>query len=323
MRRNYDSSVESYKRFVIYHGYLTFPATITTITHWIADLVRTVKPETAKAYLNALRSHHLEHHFDTDIFHDQRIDLIIHDTKRCQPQKDKHLQLSLTYEILCKIIRECPPTSINNINIRVAICVGFAAFLRSGEFTWNTWNTNSPSHALSRRHITFNRNNSATLFLPSSKTDPFRKGVHIQLTATASILCPIRALKLLFQRHPTTLDQPLFARTMGPFSKSYFIAQIHELLLQAGIPTQGFSDHSIRKDAAVSASARGISKDDIKLMGRWKSDVVLTYINETTISEHNNKLLLLNKQLQTPLASSIIPGAKLLSHSASSHSLGR
>jgi hypothetical protein len=110
---------------------------------------------------------------------------------------------------------------------------------------------------------------------------------------------------------------------MGPFSKSYFIAQIHELLLQAGIPTHGFSGHSIRKGAAVSASARGIPKDDIKLMGRWKSDVVLTYINETTISEHNNKLLLLNKQLQTPLASSTIPGAEFLSHPASSNSLGR
>ena len=258
-----------------------------------------------------------------NIFHDQQIDLIIHDIKRCQSQKEKRLRLPLTYEILCKIIQECPSISTNNINIRAAICVGFAAFLRSGEFTWDTWNTNSLSHALSRRHITFNSNNSATLFLPSSKTDPFRKGVHIQLAATTSILCPVRALKLLFQRHPTTLDQPLFARTMGPFSKSYFIAQIHELLLQAGIPTHGFSGHSIRKNAAVSASARGISKDDIKLMGRWKSDVVLTYINETTISEYNNKLLLLNKQFQTPLASSIIPGADFLSHPASSHSLGR
>ena len=110
---------------------------------------------------------------------------------------------------------------------------------------------------------------------------------------------------------------------MGPFSKSYFIAQIHELLLQAGISTHGFSGHSIRKGVVVSASARGIPKDDIKLMDRWKSDVVLIYINETTISEHNNKLLFLNKQLQIPLASSIIPGADFLSHPASSHSLGR
>src|SRR5205814_9878683 len=141
------------------------------------------------------------------------------------------------------------------------------------------------------RHITFNHNGSATLYLPSSKTDPFRKGVHIQLATTLSTLCPVRALKLLFHRHPTPLDQPLFTRTMGPFSKSYFISKIRELLLQAGIPAQGFSGHSIRKGAAVSASARGISKDDIKLMGRWKSDAVLTYINETTISESNQKLL--------------------------------
>ena len=56
--------------------------------------------------------------------------------------------------------------------------------------------------------------------------------------------------KTSFPTTPRYLHQPLFARTMGPFSKSYFIAQIHELLLQAGIPTHGFSGHSIRKGAA-------------------------------------------------------------------------
>jgi hypothetical protein len=37
------------------------------------------------------------------------------------------------------------------INVKAALCVAFAAFLRSGEFIWDTWSSNShPSH-LSRR----------------------------------------------------------------------------------------------------------------------------------------------------------------------------
>ena len=40
----------------------------------------------------------------------------------------------------------------------------------------------------------------------------------------------------------------------------------------------GFSGHSIRKGAAVTAAENGISRDNIKLLGRWKSDAVDTYI---------------------------------------------
>jgi hypothetical protein len=38
--------------------------------------------------------------------------------------------------------------------------------------------------------------------------------------------------------------------------------------LTAGIPTAGFSGHSIRQGAVVTAAARGISREDIKLMSR-------------------------------------------------------
>ena len=181
-----------------------------------------------------------------------------------------------------------------------AVCVSFAAFLRSGEFTWEGWDpSSSPSHSLVRRHIRFNPNGSVTLHLPSSKTDPFRRGVDIPLAATATTLCPVRALKQLFNRHPAPPTSPLFARSMGPFSKSYFISKIHELLLRAGIPTAGFSGHSIHKGAAVSAADRGISKDDIKLMGRWKSDAVQVYIDEVGASQRKHKLIALNTHLQT------------------------
>ena len=47
----------------------------------MAELVHKVKLETAKSYLNALRSYHLEHHLDINIFQDPRLELIIHGAK--------------------------------------------------------------------------------------------------------------------------------------------------------------------------------------------------------------------------------------------------
>ena len=75
--------------------------------------------------------------------------------------------------------------------------------------------------------------------------------------------------------------------------------KMRELLLNAGISTIGYSGHSLRKGAAATADRNGISKDDIKLLGRWKSDAVDVYINELQKPDH--KLLTLNLQLFAPL----------------------
>jgi len=76
---------------------------------------------------------------------------------------------------------------------------------------------------------------------------------------------------------------------------------MHQLLLNAGIPTFGYSGHSLRKGAAVTADRNGVSKHDIKLLGRWKSDAVDVYINERQKPEHIQKILRLNALLLSPI----------------------
>jgi hypothetical protein len=75
---------------------------------------------------------------------------------------------------------------------------------------------------------------------------------------------------------------------------------MRELLLNAGIPTVGFSGHSIRKGAAVTTDRNGLSKLDIKLLGRWKSDAVDIYINERQKPDLIQRILHLNAQLLSP-----------------------
>jgi len=76
---------------------------------------------------------------------------------------------------------------------------------------------------------------------------------------------------------------------------------MHQLLLNAGIPTFGYSGHSLRKGAAVTADRNGVSKHDIKLLGRWKSDAVDIYINEPQKPERIQKILRLNALLLSPI----------------------
>jgi hypothetical protein len=50
---------------------------------------------------------------------------------------------------------------------------------------------------------------------------------------------------------------------------------MHNLLLNAGISPFGYSGHSLRKGAAVTADLNGISRSNIKLLGRWESNAVV------------------------------------------------
>ena len=97
----------------------------------------TAKPATAKHYLSALRSLHLESALPTTIFDDPRIDLVIRGGKRVYGEGVKRLRFPLTAPILLRMVNEIRPDE-EGINVKSALCVAFAGFLRSGEFTWES-----------------------------------------------------------------------------------------------------------------------------------------------------------------------------------------
>jgi hypothetical protein len=118
----------------------------------------------------------------------------------------------------------------------------------------------------------------ATVSRSASKSDYFRKGVKIPINnAPNSPTCPLTALHILFDRYPAAPESPLFKRTFDPFSREYLVRTIRRPLLDAGINPSGFSGHSLRRGAAVSVVTAGIPRDDIKTLGRWKSDSVDLY----------------------------------------------
>src|SRR5208282_3009244 len=106
----------------------------------------------------------------------------------------------------------------DEINLKAALCVAFAGFLRSGELTWD----NTTEICLQRRHISFEQDGSVSLTLSASKTDPFRRGVLIQLASSpTSPICPVAALKRLFTQFPRAPTDPLFSRLFGSFTRQY------------------------------------------------------------------------------------------------------
>jgi len=172
--------------------------------------------------------------------------------------------------------------SHDDLNIRAAFCIAFAAFLRPGELTWKKWGPNAHLTHLSRSSIEFTPNG-LLLHLPKSKTDQQRAGVSIPIAPSPDeATCPVTTLHRLFAKYPKGPHEPLFSRQVGPFDYDYLTSRIQATLLHAGFNPQGYSGHSFRRGAANSAVHAGIDKKDVMDMGRWKSNAVDAYFSHHT-----------------------------------------
>src|SRR5438046_6649284 len=117
--------------------------------------MRTAKPDTTESYISTIRSIHLEKGIPLSIFNDPRIDLVIRGGKRMYREGAKRIRLPLTASILLRILPQLRATE-QDINIKAALCVAFAAFLRCGEFTWDNWSNTHHLSFLARQHVKFN-----------------------------------------------------------------------------------------------------------------------------------------------------------------------
>lgn len=237
----------------------------------------------------SLKSHQIDYGYDNANFeNDIQIKRMLRGVKRVNGLKPKNERLPITRDIVVKLVNQCG-TSFNGITMRTAICVAFAGFLRTGEFTYSSWNSSSHDLLISRGGIQFNKG-SVTLTLPRSKSDPFGTTVPISMPETRDSICSREALKVLFVRFPAPLDAPLFCqnnplgyKSRMCFTRDWFLNSLRDLLIKAGINPVGYNGHSFRTGAAHSAAAAGMTDEEIKTLGRWKSDSYRLYMGHNDV----------------------------------------
>ena len=121
-----------------------------------------------------------------------------------------------------------------------------------------------------------------TVFIPQSKTDPFRQGHTVTIHATGMSTCPIQALNHYTKEVP--LPQrcgPLFnAGRFSPLSRQQ-LTTLRRLLQNTEHNQQHYASHSFRSGAATTAAAAGLPTWLIKTLGRWRSDAYQLYIHSS------------------------------------------
>ncbi|XP_065186109.1 uncharacterized protein LOC135816932 [Sycon ciliatum] len=180
--------------------------------------------------------------------------------------------------ILRHLIDACRKSSTLNghdkLLYQAAMLLVFFGFLRCAEFT----------NGVTRGCISFPGDGCLQLFLRSSKTGPFGKGVTIDIGPSVPPYFPVHAMvSYLFATRRQGTEQRLFILSNGQqLTRQSFTATVRSLVATAGVPSQShYSGRSFRIGAATTAAMAGVPDSLIRAAGRWKSDACLRYIRTT------------------------------------------
>ena len=103
-----------------------------------------------------------------------------------------------------------------------------------------------------------------------------RQGVEVMLADLPGQLCAPPLLRAL--RAKAGPDDAMFSLDGRAATKADVTGFMSSLLSRAGIRmTSGVKGHSFRQGGAQSLFDAGISVEDIKIFGRWKSDAFRLY----------------------------------------------
>lgn len=211
-----------------------------------------------------------------------RLNYALRGVHREAPPAQKRTRLPITPDILASIYRvwSQEPQHFDRVMLWAAFCLGFFAFMRSGEFTCPSLQAFT-TDMLSPEDIAVDSHTAPsyiTVLLRRSKNDPFGVGTTIHLGATGNPICPVASMLGYLAVRPTT-PGPLFIFEDGsPLSRPKLIQYLRQALRMAGIDDSGFSGHSFRIGAATTAAKAGLSDSLIKMLGRWKSSAFTLYI---------------------------------------------
>jgi len=264
------------------------PASQTAILEWVGWLggMKRLQPKTIKSYITHLRVAHIDADLPSATCESPLLQRLIRGIKCFTGERERNPKLPITCDILRAILESATHSSeLGKLNFEASTTLAFSAFLRCREFMIPASKEFDLAIHLTTDAIkfvpSFELPSHVVLTLPSSKTDPFRKGVDILIArALGTCTCAVVALQSLFRHAHKPRGSALFMQDDGsPLSRSNFLSRIKLSLTNARFDASQFSGHSFRQGAASSAAAVRSNDYEIQQLGRWCSDSYKLYVD--------------------------------------------
>lgn len=305
----YETGYNHFLNFLLLNGVILVegkPCLVTedVLIYFVAHCFKNLKLQysTIKLYLSGIRYQCIQNNIDSPFQYSsnsmEKISMFLNSVKRLQKPVTRN-RLPITFDILqqiCRKLKEGIFSAFTDCMLFTAFVVAFYGFLRCGEFTVHDAKLFDKECNLCLSDISF-QSDYAVLHLKQSKTDPFRKGVDIQLHKLNHEFCPYTALNsyLLLRKAKGFFQSydPLFINESGQaLERNFFISKLKHLLDLCGLDSQLYNGHSFRIGAATSAGKNNIEDHLIKTLGRWKSSSYCRYIKtcKSVIKKAQQKL---------------------------------
>lgn len=281
-RNAYNRAKLMYKNFLskYFTGAPLFPMSSEHIVLFISCCYqKQLSPQTVTTYLSALA------HFNKmEGYPDPTQDFIVKRTlqgfQKLKARPDT--RLPITPVILQKIVNalpQCTQSFYQKTLFKAMFLLAFHAFLRVGEITSTTNNTLNLS-AISFAHQPNGVPESMSLTMVDYKHHRGKPPVtfHLKANNENPQLCAVSAM-WEYRAIRGDCDGPLFMfQDKSPVSRHYFNQQLKISLNYLDYDTKLYKGHSFRIGAATLAKSKGISDEQIQLLGRWKSNAYRKYI---------------------------------------------
>lgn len=301
-RQTYSSGVKSFLAFVDEHRIRpAFPSSVPTLCLWVTHLASPPRPltiGTCKVYLAAVITRHTEMGFANPLIDaPPMLDRILTGIKK-MAARTASPKLPITTAMLEEMQPHLNLQHRSDVLLWAMMWTATAGLLRISEFTVR--NEHDSTRTLRTRQLTLHGESGeiytltqattageemqhATLHLDASKTDPFRTGVDIILSAPTT-------LKALLA-YGTHCRLPAASQSVALFhqpdhsavTRSWLMKQVDRLLQLTGRDPRLYSSHSFRKGGAVSLQSKGVEDSLIRRAGRWKSDAFHLYVKHAPL----------------------------------------
>ena len=133
---------------------------------------------------------------------------------------------------------------------------------------------------LTRRHVRLYEDH-LELTLSVFKTNLFRQDVTLFVSDTNDETCAVRTLRYLFNKWSISLFSSLFVIDENFIKRT--ITYNLRLTLRFSDLLDYYFDYFFRREIAITARLTDLSEDEIKLLGRWKSNFYRLYIKTHSV----------------------------------------
>ena len=283
-KRTYRCHRQSYINFCVRIGCSPVPVTNGTICRYASYLARSMKYNSIKQYLNIIRLLHLEWGLPNPLHGNFTVNSVMRGIRRHLGDQVSRKK-PITPDLLKEILRNLDIKVSFDATVWATCLIMFYGLLRKS----NTL-VNSESEYDVNKHI---RRSDAVFYkwgiiirIRYSKVIQFQSRI-IDLPLPRvrdNPLCPVSAMfNALSLSGTLPPDSPAFSYRIGSQVKILtapkFIRRIRQCL---GPLSVDISNHSYRRGGATFMYRIGLSPEDIRLLGDWKSSCYQRYINNDT-----------------------------------------